>query len=101
MKLKYKELNNIPTYYHLLNIKIYNIYIKDISINIKSIHNDQGARIHCEFTNGNKYTALVFNEKHYNQEISKIQQMAYNDIEQQAMIVRKKMLELLRKDRRS
>lgn len=101
MKLKYKELNNIPNYYRLLNIKVYNIYIKGISINIKTIHDDQGARIHCEFTNGNKYTALVFNEKHYNQEINKIQQMTYNDIEQQARIVRKKMLELLRKVRRS
>lgn len=101
MKLKYKELDNIPNYYRLLNIKIYNIYIKGISINIKSIHNDQGARIHCEFTNGNKYTALVFNEKHYNQEISKIQQTTYNDIEQQARAVRKKLLELLRKDQKS
>lgn len=97
MKLKFKELNNIPTYYHLLNIKRYNIEIKSIIININSIHQDQGARIHCEFTNGNKYTALVFNEKHYNQEIIKIQQMTYDDIEQQTRVVRKRMLEMLRK----
>lgn len=79
MKLNYKQLDNIPSFYRLLDIKNYNIVIKYIIIDI--IEQNNGAKIMCNFNNGCKYTALVFSEKHYNQEINHIKQLVYNYLE--------------------
>ena len=79
MKLNCKQLDNIPSYYKILDIKRYYISIKYISIDI--VEQDKGAKIMCDFTNGNRYTALVFSEKHYNEELKKIKQMVYNNLE--------------------
>ena len=100
VKLRYNELDDIPSYYHLLNIKVHYTCIKNINIDIKSICDDRGAWIHCEFTNGRRYTAMVFNEKHYSQEIKKIKDMVREDIEQQLIVINKRM-EILKKSIKS
>lgn len=56
MKLNYKQLYNIPSFYRLLDIKSYSIVIKYIIIDI--IEQNNGAKIMCNFNNGCKYTVL-------------------------------------------
>lgn len=79
-----KSTYNFPTYYYILCTHNFSLILKTITINITTINNhdntineENGVKIYCKFTQGNKYKALVFNRRQYNEEINKIKQMIF------------------------
>lgn len=72
-------INLLPSFYKMLNLGVFTLKSKLVDIEIIEFHN--GTKTTCKMLDGTRYTSMVYNEKHYNEELRAIRHRIYKDIE--------------------
>lgn len=72
-------INLLPSFYKMLNLGVFILKSKLVDIEIIEFHN--GTKTTCKMLDGTRYTSMVYNEKHYNEELRAIRHRIYKDIE--------------------
>lgn len=69
----------LPSFYKMLNLGVFTLKSKLVDIEIIEFH--KGTKTTCKMLDGSKYTSMVYNDKHYKEELREIRHRIYKDIE--------------------